>query len=77
MPLPCSKTEWEADTESKWRIEHENNAKRSNNKLQTFGDLVEAAHQRLPGGRESESFRIWNAEIDNLGVSLNLAVYMI
>ncbi|KAE9365144.1 hypothetical protein N431DRAFT_353379, partial [Stipitochalara longipes BDJ] len=77
MPLPCTKTEWEAKTESQWRIEHENAMARSKSSyLSTFGDLIDA-HRHKVKGPESESLDVWNAGIDHLGVLLNLAVHLV
>jgi hypothetical protein len=81
IQLPCTKTEWEAKTESQWRIEYENAATRTRvagfgTALETFGDLIDA-HQYSPGGRLSKKLDIWNAEIDHLGMSLNLAVNVV
>lgn len=76
MLLPCTKTEWEAKTESQWITAYRNAASSSVTSLHTFGDLIDA-HQRVPGGRVSERLDIWNAEIDHLGMSLNMAVYIV
>ncbi len=79
--LPCTKTEWEAKSESQWRTEYNNAAANyrsasSSAALHTFGDLIDA-HQRLPGVRMSERLNMWNAGIDSLGMALNIAVYMV
>ncbi|KAN0089203.1 hypothetical protein V8E51_019463 [Hyaloscypha variabilis] len=77
MPLPCKKTEWEANTKAQWRIEHENASARSRSTaLRTFGELIDA-HQSTPRGRNSEGLDAWNAGIDHLGVLLNLAVHLV
>jgi hypothetical protein len=73
--LPCTKTEWEAKTESQWRKEHDN-AAGSTTALHTFGDLIDA-HRRLLGVQMSDGLGMWNAGIDHLGMVLNLAVHMV
>lgn len=78
MPLPCTKTEWEAHTEADWKREY---YKVRNSEatacMQTFGDLVDA-HRGSPAERiaKAKQLEAWNAGIDNLGVLLNFAVYM-
>lgn len=79
--LPCTKSEWEAKTEAQWRKEYDfaaGNTRSANNTitLRTFGDLIDA-HQRLPGGQVSERLDRWNADIDHLGMALNLAVRVV
>jgi hypothetical protein len=76
--LPCTKTEWEAKTESQWRREHNNAtaAASSATALHTLGDLIDA-HRRLPGAQASDRLGMWNAGIDHLGMVLNLAVGMV
>ena len=76
MPLPCTKTEWEARTEAQWRVEYENAMTSKGAALITFGDLIDA-HKRSRSGRNSEGLDIWNAGIDHLGVLLNLAVHLV
>lgn len=78
VPLPCTKTEWEAQTEEDWRREY---SKARNvpgaTSLLTFGDLIDAHKcslaERPNKVRELEA---WNAGLDNLGMLLNVAVYM-
>jgi hypothetical protein len=78
VPLPCTKTEWEARTEEDWRREYTKarNAQTVTS-LQVFGDLVDA-HRCSPAERllKAKELEAWNAGIDNLGVLLNVAVYM-
>ncbi|PCH05510.1 Hypothetical protein PENO1_007540 [Penicillium occitanis (nom. inval.)] len=78
MPLPCTKTEWEAQTEEDWRREYyKARNSQSTASIQTFGDLANA-YRGLPADRAAKATQLeaWNAGIDNLGVLLNLAVYM-
>jgi hypothetical protein len=78
MPLPCTKTEWEAQTEEDWRREYyKARNSQSATSMQTFGDLADA-HRGSPADRLAKATQLeaWNAGIDNLGVILNLAVYM-
>ncbi len=82
IPLPCTKIEWEARTEAKWRFERANAAKRRGVGVSySFGDLIDAHQQCSKGGGASESERekldIWNAGIDGLGMLLNLAVHLV
>lgn len=78
MPLPCTKTEWEAQTEEDWRREYyKARNSQSTASIQTFGDLANA-YKGLPADRAAKATQLeaWNAGIDNLGVLINLAVYM-
>lgn len=78
MPLPCTKTEWEAQTEEDWRREYyKARDSQSTASIQTFGDLANA-YKGSPADRATKATQLeaWNAGIDNLGVLLNLAVYM-
>lgn len=78
MPLPCTKTEWEAQTEENWRREYyKARNSQSATSMQTFGDLADA-HRGSPADRLAKATQLeaWNAGIDNLGVILNLAVYL-
>ncbi|QGA13108.1 hypothetical protein EYB26_000753 [Talaromyces marneffei] len=78
MPLPCTKTEWEAQTEEDWRREYyKARSSQSTASIQTFGDLANAS-RGSPAERHAKATQLeaWNAGIDNLGVLLNLAVYM-
>jgi len=73
--VSCSKSEWEAKSESQWKFESQK-AAASIGSLRTFGDLKDA-HQRVPGNLGSDALDVWNAGIDQLGMTLNLAVYMV
>ncbi|TVY47503.1 hypothetical protein LOCC1_G002248 [Lachnellula occidentalis] len=78
--LPCTKAEWEAKTEAHWRKEHNVAASArgtsSATGLHRLGDLIDA-HTRTPGTRVSDKLDVWNAGIDHLGMTLNLAVSML
>ncbi|TVY93870.1 hypothetical protein LAWI1_G000563 [Lachnellula willkommii] len=78
--LPCTKAEWEAKTEPQWRKEHNAAASAkgasSATGLHHLGDLIDAC-PRTPGTRVADKLDVWNAGIDHLGMTLNLAVGML
>jgi len=70
-PLPSGKTEWEAQNGSQWSTEHMlAEARRS--QLGRFADLFDA-HKT----NDTTRLNIWNGGMDNLGMLLNLSVYML
>lgn len=71
IPLPCTKAEWEAKTEVSWRAEY-HAANSLKNGVQTFGDLIDAYQNQ-----DFSRLDLWNASIDHLGMTLNLAVHIL
>lgn len=77
IPLPCTKGEWEAQSEEQWRTERTAAIAARKDGFKTFGDLIDAQTNGGEDQQKQAGLEIWIAGIDNLGMLLNLAVHLI
>lgn len=76
LPLPCTKTLWEARTYSGWESEYVAVYSNSAPRLHRFGDLIDA-NKGVEEPFDLQLIDTWNAGIDNLGGLVNLALAMV
>lgn len=78
MPLPSSKTLWEARISSDWEREYtasRHAVKSCHHGLETIGDLAVATMQRDRGFVEVEdALDDWHAGVDGLGMLLSAVI---
>lgn len=76
LPLPCTKTLWEARTYSSWETEYVTVYSNTTPRLHRFGDIIDA-NKGLEDPFNLHLIDTWNAGIDDLGGLLNLALAMV
>jgi hypothetical protein len=76
IPLPSTKTIWEASTQSAWEVEYEANRVHQASGLVFLGDLIDAQNASYSLANRQKLDR-WNAGVDNLGSLLNLVGTMV
>lgn len=75
LPLPSSKTLWEARGEEEWELERSAATAHIDNTLQSFGDLLD--HYDLHNGQSRKRMDVWHTGIDSLGLMLNLCTELV
>ncbi|EXJ79568.1 hypothetical protein A1O3_07847 [Capronia epimyces CBS 606.96] len=76
LPLPSSKSLWEAPTQSAWEAEYKGSRIFHHSGMVTLGDLLDV--QQAPYMPSNiRKLDLWNAGIDNLGSLLNLVGTML
>jgi hypothetical protein len=74
--LPCSKSLWEASSETAWLQQYESTRLQRANGLVTLGDLIDAQKNSfIP--YEARRLDEWNASADGLGMLLNMVGTMV
>ena len=76
IPLPSSKSLWEARTQSAWEAEYEANRMLQMSGLVNLGHLIDLQRSQYTA-ISARKLDLWNASIDNLGSLLNLVVTMV
>ncbi|KAK8129050.1 hypothetical protein PG984_010158 [Apiospora sp. TS-2023a] len=72
VPLPASKSLWDAKTRQGWQTEYEIYETSPRGELELFGDLIDACKQS--GEAPSQlKLDVWNSTVDGLGIMLSLA----
>lgn len=68
IPLPSSKIQWEASSQSAWENSFESNC----NNIWMLGGLLDA-QKKVAESSSCELLDSWNARADKLGLLMNLA----
>lgn len=70
LPLPATRLTWQSCNQSEWK---QHLALESGRRLKTLGDLMDA-HNRVDDPVIAKELDAWNAQSDQLGALLNVAI---